>query len=337
MRILFCLSLLFASTAFSQRSDFSTIDFRTADSIALANKGESLKNLPLLTYNLTGSLKTDVEKFRAIYTWICTNIENDYSAYVRTRKKRKKLSDDREALLVWNHNVTPKVFQKLREEHKTACTGYAYLTREMASLAGLNSKIIDGYGRTATLALNENSLPNHSWNAIELNEKWYLCDPTWSAGRILIEEGLPHFESDYHDGYFLADPKLFVKNHYPLQKDWTLLEEPPTYTQFIEGPIVYKESFSPEILIVSPALMRIEKVKYEDTVFKLVLPKGLSTERISLSIDNGSSNKTFQPEILLVQNICSFKYSFDKTGTYDVHVKVNDAIIATYVIRVRRN
>ena len=165
---------LISSFAFGQGSDFGHIDFKKADSIALSYEGESLKNLPVLTHKLTASLSTDVEKFRAIYTWVSTNIENDYSSYVKTRKKRKKLSENRKALIVWNNSFTPKVFENLLKYRKTACTGYAYLIRELASLAGIHCKIIDGYGRTATLILDENSIPNHSWNAVELNGKWYL-------------------------------------------------------------------------------------------------------------------------------------------------------------------
>ena len=84
--------LLCAITCIAQRSDFQEIDFTKADSIALKYKGASLKNIPVLTHNLTSSLQTDVEKIRAIYTWIGTNIENDYSSYLKISHKRKRLA-----------------------------------------------------------------------------------------------------------------------------------------------------------------------------------------------------------------------------------------------------
>lgn len=335
MRFVFPL-LLISFLCYGQRSDFNHIDFKKADSIALIHKGESLRNLPVLTHKLTTDLATDVEKFRAIYTWVSTNIENDYASYLKTSKKRKKLFKDREALLQWNNSFTPKVFKKLLKERKTACTGYAYLVQELTSLANINCKIIDGYGRTATLHLDRNSLPNHSWNAVELNDKWYLSDATWSAGHVIIEEGRPQFKSEYHDGYFLADPALFIKNHYPLEDDWALLPEPSSFNHFTQGPIVYKEAFTPNIIPVAPSEMHFETLKNESVVFSLNVPKTFKSESISLLLNNGGSDKSVRPKVTLDQNECRLKHSFDRAGTYDVHITVNDDIVATYVVKVKR-
>lgn len=330
------LFLFISSFAFSQRSDFSHINFKKADSIAAQYSGESLKNLPVLTHNLTADLTTDVEKFRAIYTWVSTNIENDYSSYLKTRKKRKKLAEDKEALLEWNNSFTPKVFENLLKHKKTACTGYAYLIRELASLANINCKIIDGYGRTATLILNENSIPNHSWNAVELNGKWYLCDPTWSAGRIVLEEDGPKFEADYFDGYFLASPSLFVKNHFPLEKDWSLMTETPTFKTFLEGPVVYKEAFKTNIIPVAPIKMQLQIVKNECVSFTLSTSKILESKNMSLLLNNGGSSKSIQPIVTRNQKDYILQHTFEKSGKYDVHIKADDIIIATYVVRVKR-
>ena len=65
-------SLLFIVLSFfclkiqAQQSDFNTINFEKADAVANKYKGESLESLPILSYNLTNTLATDVEKFRAI-------------------------------------------------------------------------------------------------------------------------------------------------------------------------------------------------------------------------------------------------------------------------------
>ncbi|MBM1106088.1 hypothetical protein JQC67_08075 [Aurantibacter crassamenti] len=336
MRIAFTILFLISSLAYCQRTDFDTANFNKADSIAQLYYGESLKNFPILSHKLTKDLKLDVEKFRSIYTWVCMNIENDYSSYLRTTKKRKKLAKDRDALLEWNKNHVPKVLNKLVKERKTACTGYAFLLRELADLAGLNCKIIDGFGRTATLTLDANSLPNHSWNAIELNGKWYLCDPTWSAGRIILEEDGPQFESNYFDGYFLADPRVFVKNHYPLELKWTLLNKPPSFNEYIKGPIVYKEAFNPQIIPLTPEHMRFETVKNKTVVFTIESIDGEIADNVQLQIDAGNGNRSTIPKITTEQNKLLLDHVFTKTGVFDVHIQVADAIIATYVVKVKR-
>ncbi|MEH6777699.1 hypothetical protein [Maribacter arcticus] len=127
MKIAFVFWLLSFYFLFAQRSDFNDIHFKKADSVAEVHKGESLKNLPVLTHNLTTPLDTDVEKFRAIYTWISSNIENDYSSYVKISNKRKRFVNNRQAFLEWNNSITPKVFDRLLIERKTACTGYVHI------------------------------------------------------------------------------------------------------------------------------------------------------------------------------------------------------------------
>jgi len=336
MKFVAIVVFLVGTIVYGQRSDFDAINFERADSIAHINKGASLKNLPVLVHDLTSDLPTDVEKFRSIYTWVCTNIENDYGAYQKTVKKRKKLLDNPEALAEWNDDYAPKVFKKLVTQRKTACTGYAFLVREMANLADINCKIINGYGRTPTLVLNEKSIPNHSWNTVELNGKWYLCDPTWSAGRIYIDEDGARFEADYFDDYFLAAPDLFIKNHYPLDTNSSALEKRPTFNEFIEGPVIYKEAFQKGITPASPSKMYLEIVKNETITFTLTSEESLVKKSFLLELNGRSSIREVSPEISESQNNFKLKYTFKKSGRYDVHIKADNAIIATYVVKVKR-
>ncbi|MFK7814461.1 MAG: hypothetical protein AB8B59_18340 [Maribacter sp.] len=336
MKFIPIIVFLIGTFSFGQRSDFDSIEFDKADSIALQHKGSSLKNLPVLVHNLTSDLSTEVEKFRSIYTWVCTNIQNDYSSYLKTRKKRKKLSDNQEALLEWNNSFTPKVFENLLKYKKTACTGYAYLVREMAVLADINCEIVDGFGRTATLALDENSIPNHSWNAVELNGKWYLCDATWSAGHIVVTDGQAKFKQEYYDGYFLADPLLFIKNHFPLKVDWTLISKTSTFKGFMDGPIVYKEAFQLNVIPKLPSQMHLETIKNENVDFSFTSTKNLEDANIVLVLNNGSSSKNIRPNVTHNQEEYILKHTFNKTGNYDVHIKIDDSIMVTYVVRVKR-
>ena len=75
--ILFYIAIFFLNSAIAQVSDFKDIDFTIADNTAMLHEGKSLENLPVLAHHLTSHLKTDVEKFRAIYTWVCKNIQGD--------------------------------------------------------------------------------------------------------------------------------------------------------------------------------------------------------------------------------------------------------------------
>ena len=150
----------------AQIADFKNIDFTKADNIAKLNKGENLQNLSLLCYKLTSKLPTKVEKFRAIYTWVCLNISGDLKQSNTVSHKRKKLKKDSVALINWNIKYKKKTFKKLLKHKKTMCTGYAYLIKELAFLADIECEIVDGYGRTVNSNIDTLEIANHSWNAV---------------------------------------------------------------------------------------------------------------------------------------------------------------------------
>lgn len=315
----------------AQIVDFNHINFTRADNIAKLNEGESLKSLPLLTHKLTHKLPTDVEKFRAIYTWICLNIKGDDNQHKRVSRNRKKYLNDSTALLKWNNSYKKVAFKKLLKRKKTMCTGYAYLVKELAQLAGIESKIIDGYGRSVTSNIDSLEMPNHSWNAVKLNNKWYLCDATWSSGYM---NGNGKFIKDYNDGYFLTEPNLFAKNHYPLDKKWLLNSNKSTQT-FITSPLVYGETFKHKISSYTPTTMRVITDKEKPIQFEFQSLKNTSNKNISLVFLFGNEYKKLKIYDLINQNsIVKFKHKFQRTGYYDVHLKVDDDIVATYTIKV---
>ena len=194
--------LIFVSQSYAQLSDFNYINFRKADSMALACKNVGLQNLPLLSQKLTANLNTDAERFRAIYMWVCSNIKNDYKLYLKYEQKNKRYQNDSLKLKIWNSSFKKTVFKTLVEDQKTICTGYAYLVKTLANLAGLDCELIHGFGKTSTTDIEKLDTPNHTWNAVKLNNKWYLCDPTWASG--LQNPTTFAFSFQYNNGYFVV-------------------------------------------------------------------------------------------------------------------------------------
>ena len=207
----------------AQRADFNTIDFEKADHIASIYKGEELTNLPALTYKLTSQLETDVERFRAIYYWVTHNIAGEYGLMVENDRKHRKLHTNTEGFQQWQTQFKKEVFSKLLTDKETVCTGYAYIIQKLAHLAGLECEIVNGFGEYQGVKSNDLGIPNHSWNVIKLDGKWYLCDATWASG--FTDPTTYLFEFDYDDSFFLMDPVEFAKSHHPLEKKWTLLPE----------------------------------------------------------------------------------------------------------------
>lgn len=200
----------------AQPEDFDHINLKPAEAIAREYQGEELDHLPILVKSLTQGLSTDVERFRAIYLWVCHNIKGDYAMTQMNIRKRKRLMEDQAALSAWNRHLAKDIFKTLKERKETLCTGYAYLVQTMAAMSGIESEIINGYGSSEGIKTGQEEFPNHSWNRVKLNGKWYLVDATWSAGYF---DELNHlFVFDYDDSYFLMQEEEFAKSHQPQAK-----------------------------------------------------------------------------------------------------------------------
>lgn len=137
----FLFSIMLTVHSYARHIDFDMINFNKADSMAGLYSKHSLKDLKNLADKLTKSLPTQEEKFRAIYRWICNNIEYDYELFLKNKQKKEKLTRSDE-VSAWNKRFSSRVFQNLRDKHQTICSGYAYLLKELAYHAGLFCVII---------------------------------------------------------------------------------------------------------------------------------------------------------------------------------------------------
>ena len=219
-----CILVVLSSLSLrAQLKDFGDIDFRKADSVARSYHGASLNNLPILASGLTSELETEVEQFRAIYYWVCHNVQSGYGLKEINDRNRYRLKDDFEALAAWDRQFKKDLIQRLLQDKVTLCSGYAFLLRQLSQLAGIQVVIINGYGTTPDMKIQDLQSPNHAWNAVLLNGKWYLCDATWSSGYIDLQA--KRFVFDFEPAYFLMTADRFARDHQPEDKEW-LLEEP---------------------------------------------------------------------------------------------------------------
>ncbi|MEQ8926740.1 MAG: transglutaminase domain-containing protein [Fulvivirga sp.] len=308
-------------------------NFQKADSVAKVYLGFSLNNLPQLASNLTSFSNDEVERYRAIFTWVCENIEADIPNYRINNRKRNRFKNDTSKLEEWNSEFSKIVFKRLLEDKKTVCMGYSYLIMQLCYLANIKAEIVDGYGRSTTSIYDGFGLPNHSWNSVYLKGRWYLSDPTWSSGDINSENS--EFYQKYNDGYFLVEPTEFSYTHYPLDKKWLLNDSSLTFSEFQERPLVYKNAFKKSIFPKEPNLFNrvIEKGESIEFIFKSKSVKNL--QNISLEIIKGSTIKLIDNYEVLDESHFKFNYHFTSKGKYDIHLKVDDTYISTFAVTAR--
>lgn len=118
-----------------------------------------------LVNRLTAGKESDKEKFDAIFTWVAKNIRYDYYAYLAPRGASK-----------------PDVHRILK--HKAGiCLDYAFLMDSLCRLAGIRNVSVYGYAKDDLFDVRDSIfMDNHAWNAVKLDNYWYVYDVTWSSG-----------------------------------------------------------------------------------------------------------------------------------------------------------
>ncbi len=325
--------LFFCAILFAQKTDFNHINFNKADAVADNYKNESLTHLPLLVYKLTHGFNTDAEKLRVIYYWICHNVENDYNTGKKIVGKGKKHRKNRDEFIAWNNNHKQKIIDKLFIQKKTVCTGYALLLREMCRLANIECEVINGYYKSPSFDVKK-PFVNHSWNAVRLNSKWYLCDATLASGYFDIDAN--KFIFQYNDGYFLTTPMLFVSNHFPEDKEWMLINDhTKNFTDFASHAFVYGKTFEHSIAPLYPQKLKNTTEITKGVDFELKINDPTKINDLEIITSNGWRVLESSPKKYSYENgILKFNHKFAKKGLYDVHIKIANDIVTTYTIDV---
>lgn len=305
---------------------------RRADSIAALYPKHPLTNLPALADKLTRSLSRKEEKFRAIYKWVCLNIEYDMPLHQLNQDKRRKIKDP-EALRDWNRKITTRVFKTLIDKQQTVCTGYAYLVKELAFHANIPCTVIDGYGRTAQANIRGTGIVNHSWIAVQLYDTWYLCDPTWSSGAYDTQKS--QYVMNFREEYFLADPSLFIRNHYPLEENWMLTETKPTLHDFLNAPLIYVDAFNQHVEPSFPETFDVVVAKDEKVSFQLKGNPDRVVNKIDMLIQRQGAVKRITPVFTFNEGHYTFDHVFKGKGTHAVHILLDGNYIVTYEVNVR--
>ena len=195
------------STKKIAQQNFSQIDRLARE---LNYSGSSIPELAsLLAKNAT----TDTEKARIIYAWITQHVTYDVAAFMDA---------------VDNDNYPDVDAEKVLRDRTTICSGYSNLYQALAEAMNLKSVIVVGYGKGAAPKDEKFQDVNHAWNAIKLEDGWYLLDATWGAGS--VRDG--QFEADYKPYYFATAPDELINHHFPKDRGWQLLAQTYTRSQF---------------------------------------------------------------------------------------------------------
>ena len=136
-----------------------------------------------------------------VFLWICNNIEYDISIFFGNS--------------IYNVDTTPNGAFK---NGKTICEGYSLLFKEICEYLKLEVKNISGYSKGYGYKPGDEFKTKHLYNAINLDNKWYLIDSTWGAGKIEEKDYLKRL----NEFYFCPNPEILIRTHFPDNEKWQL-------------------------------------------------------------------------------------------------------------------
>ena len=179
-----------------------SISYRTSNSLYLctltytityyttaAQEAEMDEAVASLISDLDLKDKTDYQKIKSIYDYMCSNISYDYD----------NLEDDTYML---------KYTAYAALINRTAvCQGYANLFYRLALEAGVDARLITGTGNGG----------GHAWNIANLGDSYYYLDSTWDAGRASYKyylKGKTDF-GDHQNGEEFSSDEFFARYMIP--------------------------------------------------------------------------------------------------------------------------
>lgn len=321
--------LLLTNICFGQKKiNFAAIDWDvrnieapTVDSLAL---------------KIIRPYETDIEKIRAIFSWVAQHISYNTGIYNAGRSYRPVKFVLDPADTVSSKPAMEQTAERVLRRRVAVCDGYAKLFKTLCDYAGLQCEVVLGYGK-CFLEKDVKFRTNHTWNAVRIDSNWYLLDVTWASGYVTFANEFVH---RMDDSYFLAPPQQFILDHYPEDLKWTLLDRPPTLREFHFSPFKYKSFIKYGIVSASPANGTIEaaigdtlhiELKLKDaTKDSLIAPDALFDSTI---IQLSPASVFLQPAI--TNNTAIYTYVVGTNDIDWIHLLYNDDPVLRYQLIVK--
>lgn len=238
----FIFILLFTSPLLA--NNYATIDQR-----ALNTPLDKETDLETLVSYLTEGLDKVEDKTRAIAAWIAYRVDFDnykykkYRESVDSNKKDFHIPDSKDAFI----------------SRKGISYDFADLFKRMATIAGIDSVIIKGYGKGYSLRNKDKVL--RYWNAVDANGRWNLLDTSIGAYgnnldenintdggyKLRLDRNIANPRKYYNeirnasfrnkklksdDNWFFVKPQDMIKTHYPEKQEWQLIYPPVSPSSF---------------------------------------------------------------------------------------------------------
>lgn len=154
---------------------------------------------------ITSGCEDDYQRIRAIYQWLCENIEYDTSYSIYTA-------------------------DSCYDAKKGVCQAYCELFYQLAKAVGVKVEIISGKSKNRYGNIGSSG---HAWLFAYTRENHGIfLDPTWGAG--YVDKGKSIFTRRENCWvWFNVDPEWMILSHFPNDESYQLIKSPMSYEEFL--------------------------------------------------------------------------------------------------------
>lgn len=319
-----------ARISFAQNHvNFSSIDWNVSNIDASTPE--------LLAKKLTAPYHSELEKTRAIFSWIAQHISYNTGIFNAGKKYSavKFVPDPYDTIS--EKSAVEQTAERVLRRRVAVCDGYAKLFKTLCDYAGIESEVILGYAK-CYLERSERFRTNHTWNAVRIDSTWYLLDVTWGSGFVVANEYVPHMD----ESYFLTPAKQFISDHYPEDLRWTLLDHAPTLKEFQFSPFKYKAYVKYSIKSMIPSNGTIDAF-VGDTIHLLLYAADAEKDyKIAPDPFFDSTEYALAPASVFLHpgidgNRIEYTYIVESDRTEWIHLLYNDDPILRYKLNIRKS
>ncbi len=199
-------------------------------------------SIEALSIRIKNDFEENGDRVRAAFVWLTATIDyqRNLDNLFASNPPLIYFSQNGKKYQINKHNL--KLIRRAFKEKKGVCKDYSLLLDFLCKEFDVPSKIIYGVAKTDIKDVEGKRLvKTHTWNAVELEGEWQLMDPTWASGH--FDWGSQKFVKNFAEHFYFTAPDAFIKDHFPSEVAWQLLEEPVKLSTFFSAPIFFPDYF----------------------------------------------------------------------------------------------
>ncbi|XRE43996.1 hypothetical protein ACIVBQ_002200 [Tenacibaculum discolor] len=310
------LFLFFSNTILSQ-------DLTKVDKIMYSYNG--ITSIKELSERIDYDFKTDIEKVRAIYTWIALNIEYNYFPS-KLLNAPEFISYSQNDLKRFVQKKIKNKAQKTFKTKKGLCLGFAYLFHRLCNLINIENELIYGYTKTSLDQIGV--IPeekNHVWNAAKINNKWILIDVTFGSGYLYNDI----WQRQLDLKYFNVKKSKLRLTHFPSDIKWrTFLNQKPL-KEFCNAPFYLDSYFKNKIEVLKPKLGEILVKKNKKIHLTIKQTNSFNNVKYFFSYDN----RVLNAQVINKNTTTNLYFKKPKENSF-LHIYLDNELALVYKVIV---